>query len=145
MPIRLQSSCFNAYSELESYESQLDVKGKFGATVSFVGTMRDFNVGDAVTEMFLEHYPGMTERSLEEIVDGVRSCWDVWDVLLIHRVGLVKPADPIVLVSVWSSHRREAFNACRETIEQLKARAPFWKKEKLESASRWVAGNTDGY
>jgi molybdopterin synthase catalytic subunit len=145
MSVRLESSGLRPYDELETYQKQMNLTGVYGATVSFVGTMRDFNVGESVTEMFLEHYPRMTERKLEEIVEAVRKRWEILDLLIIHRVGVVKPGDPIVLISVWSSHRGVAFDACRETIEQLKSRAPFWKKEKLEAISRWVENNTDGY
>ena len=118
--------------------------GDFGATAVFVGTMRDFNEGDAVQGMFLEHYPGMTERYLEKISAEAATRWDLVDTLIVHRVGDLQPADPIVLVAVWSAHRKEAFEACRWLMEELKSTAPFWKKEQLKDGSRWVEHNTTG-
>ncbi len=120
--------------------------GKFGATNVFIGSMRDFNEGDDVKAMTLEHYPGMTEKQLEKIVEQAIQQWDVIDALVVHRVGDIVPAEPIVLVAVWSSHRGDAFDACRHIMEALKSKAPFWKKEKLISETeRWVDKNTDGY
>jgi len=116
----------------------------FGATAVFVGTMRDFNEGDAVQGMFLEHYPGMTERYLEKISVEAAARWELVDTLIVHRVGELQPADPIVLVAVWSAHRKEAFEACRWLMEELKSSAPFWKKEQLKDGSRWVEHNTTG-
>lgn len=121
-----------------------DNAGDFGATAVFVGTMRDFNEGDAVRGMFLEHYPGMTERYLEKISAEAATRWDLVDTLIVHRVGDLQPADPIVLVAVWSAHRKEAFEACRWLMEELKSTAPFWKKEQLKDGSRWVEHNTTG-
>lgn len=95
--------------------------------------------------MTLEHYPGMTEKELERIVEEARENWSLLDELIIHRVGELLPNDPIVLVAVWSAHRKDAFEACRHIMEALKSRAPFWKKEQLDSSSRWVEKNTDGY
>jgi molybdopterin synthase catalytic subunit len=115
-----------------------------GATAVFVGSMRDFNEGDSVQSMFLEHYPGMTERYLEKISAEAAGQWDLIDTLIVHRVGEVHPADPIVLVVVWSAHRKDAFEASRWLMEALKSSAPFWKKEQLEGGSRWVEHNTPG-
>ena len=106
--------------------------------------MRDFNEGDAVQEMFLEHYPGMTERYLEKICADAAARWDLLDTLIVHRVGELHPTDPIVLVAVWSAHRKDAFEANRWLMEALKSRAPFWKKEQLKEGSRWVEHNTPG-
>ena len=108
--------------------------------------MRDFNEGDGVTGMTLEHYPGMTERHLEQIAEEASQKWGLLDTLIYHRVGKLAPNDPIVLVAVWSSHRKEAFEACRWLMEELKSKAPFWKKELLEGGgSRWIEKNTAGY
>jgi molybdopterin synthase catalytic subunit len=109
-----------------------------GAIVSFIGTMRDINEGDEVSAMRLEHYPGMTEKSLEKIVDEAQQRWQLGDVSVFHRVGLINPGDPIVLVAVSSPHRGEAFEACEFIIDFLKTRAPFWKKEVLTNGERWV-------
>ncbi len=119
--------------------------GQFGATAVFVGTMRDFNQGDAVSGLFLEHYPGMTERCLEAIEQRAGERWELTDSLIVHRVGQLHPGDPIVLVAVWSTHRRAAFEASRWMMEELKSNAPLWKKEQLAQGSRWVEKNTPGY
>lgn len=116
----------------------------FGATAVFVGTMRDFNEGDPVQSLFLEHYQGMTERYLEKISVEAAERWDLIDTLIVHRVGELLPTDPIVLVAVWSAHRRDAFEANRWLMEELKSNAPFWKKEQLKNGSRWVEHNTPG-
>lgn len=111
---------------------------------SFVGVVRDVNEGDSVAEMTLEHYPGMTEKSIEEIIAQARSRWDVLNVLVIHRVGQLKPMDQIVLVVVAGAHRGEAFAACEFIMDYLKTRAPFWKKEQAGQGARWVeARETD--
>ena len=144
--IELRDAPFEPYAELVRYQAQtLGQTGKYGATCAFVGTMRDFNEGDAVRAMTLEHYAGMTERHLERIVTEAGRRWDFLDVLLIHRIGEIFPDQPIVLVAVWSSHRGAAFDACRYVMEALKHRAPFWKKEVLANGERWVEKNTQGY
>ncbi|MGD8483625.1 MAG: molybdenum cofactor biosynthesis protein MoaE, partial [Thioalkalispiraceae bacterium] len=117
---------------------------QYGATAVFVGSMRDFNEGDDVQKMWLEHYPGMTEKHLEKIAHEAMQKWDLLDVLLVHRVGEIGPGEPIVLVAAWSAHRAAAFEASRYLMEELKSRAPFWKKEQLDNSSRWVAKNTPG-
>jgi len=111
-----------------------------GAVVSFVGLMRDMNQGDRVLKMTLEHYPGMTEKALRAIVDEAARRWDLQAVQLLHRVGELRPQDPIVLVAVASAHRGEAFQACELIIDYLKTRAPFWKKETTVTGERWVQG-----
>ncbi len=117
----------------------------YGATSVFVGTMRDFNEGDTVQAMVLEHYPGMTESSLERIIVESKKKWELLECLIVHRVGNIQPAEPIMLVAAWSSHRREAFEANRYLVEELKHRVPFWKQETLKSGeSRWVDKNTPG-
>jgi molybdopterin synthase catalytic subunit len=141
--IQLRASGFDPGEELAAYQDGVvGRRGKYGAVISFVGTMRDFNEGRAVHAMTLEHYPGMTERHLEQICAEAKRRWDILDVLIIHRVGEVRPNDPIVLVAVWSAHRAAAFEACRYLIEELKTRAPFWKKERLHETTQWVEHNT---
>ncbi len=116
-----------------------------GAVVSFIGLMRDINEGAKVSSMFLEHYPGMTERALERICDEAEGRWELLGVRVVHRVGELGPCDPIVLVAVASTHRGEAFRACEFIIDYLKTRAPFWKKELTPEGGRWVdARETDG-
>ena len=118
---------------------------KIGAVASFIGVCRDANDGDSVTGMTLEHYPGMTEKALEAIVAEAKQRWNVIDVLVIHRVGELKPTDQIVLVVVTGSHRGEAFAACEFIMDYLKTRAPFWKKEETPKGARWVeARASDG-
>ena len=122
----------------------MDKVGQYGATASFVGTMRDFNEGESVRSMTLEHYPGMTEKHLEKICEDARQKWDLLDTLILHRIGDIQIADPIVLVCVWSAHRAEAFDACRFIMEDLKSKAPFWKQESTATGRRWVDKNTSG-
>ena len=147
MHIRLTERDFNPWLEIQDYQNNQDqLAGKFGATSVFVGTMRDFNQGDGVRNMFLEHYPGMTEAQLAHIVELAETQWQILDCLLIHRIGEVYPDDVLVLVAVWSAHRGDAFDASRYIMESLKKQAPFWKKETLTSGQeRWVEKNSDGY
>lgn len=146
MSVEVLSEAFSPWRYLEAYEqAQSALHGKAGAVATFLGTMRDFNEGDAVQGMSLEHYPGMTERHLERICAEAAERWELLDTLIVHRVGALYPNDPIVLVAVWSAHRKEAFEACRFIMEDLKSKAPFWKKEQLDEGTRWVEKNTAGY
>ncbi len=111
---------------------------RIGAIASFVGVVRDLNDGDSVAEMTLEHYPGMTEKSIDDIITEARARWDVMNARVIHRVGTLKPLDQIVLVVVASGHRGDAFAACEFIMDYLKTRAPFWKKEQTPNGGRWV-------
>jgi molybdopterin synthase catalytic subunit len=146
MSVHLRPAPFDPWAELQDFQADRLGAGSFGATASFVGTMRDFNDGSDVVAMRLEHYPGMTERHLEQIIETARSRWPVSECLIVHRVGEIDPGQPIVLTAVWSAHRAAAFDACRFLMEELKHRAPFWKKERLGSGEeRWVESNTPGY
>ncbi len=111
---------------------------RIGALVTFVGLMRDLSDGEAVESMLLEHYPAMTEKALREIVAEAGRRWDLLGVRVVHRVGELRPQDPIVLVAVAAVHRGEAFRACEFLIDYLKTRAPFWKKERTAEGERWV-------
>jgi molybdopterin synthase catalytic subunit len=111
-----------------------------GAVATFVGYVRDLNQGDQVSELFLEHYPGMTERSLQQIIDEAHQRWPLQRVTIVHRVGVLKVGEPIVFVGVASEHRQEAFDACNFLMDYLKTRAPFWKREHTPSGERWVEG-----
>ena len=127
--------------EIRVQDTPLDALGQasIGGGVSFIGLMRDMNQGDAVSTMRLEHYPGMTEKALAAIVDEAAGRWDLAGVRVVHRVGEIRPQDPIVLVCVASAHRGEAFRACEFIIDYLKTRAPFWKREQTaEGKTRWV-------
>jgi len=146
MSIQILSSGFDPWAYLADYQGAQPgaPAGQFGATAVFVGTMRDFNQGDAVQSLFLEHYPGMTESHLEKIAAAAAQRWELIDALIVHRVGELKPGDAIVLVAVWSAHRKDAFEASRYLMEELKSRTPLWKKEQLAGGSRWVEKNTPG-
>ncbi len=144
--IKVQTEALKPWIEISDFQtSNFQNHTNYGATATFVGTMRDLNEGDEVLEMTLEHYSAMTEKQLQEIVDEANEKWPLLHVLLMHRVGKILPADPIVLVAVWSAHRAAAFDGCRFLMEALKHKAPFWKKENLMSGeSRWVEKNTPG-
>ena len=135
MSVRIQTEDFDVGAEIAAMR-----KGNrsIGAVASFVGVVRDVNEGDAVSRMTLEHYPGMTEKSIEAIVSQARSRWNVIDALVVHRVGTLEPTDQIVLVIVAGSHRGEAFAACEFIMDYLKTQAPFWKKEETGEGERWV-------
>ena len=139
MTVRVQSGDFDVGAEMAAMRQG---NPKIGAIASFVGVVRDLNEGAYVAEMTLEHYPGMTEKALEKIVDEARARWDIYDALIVHRVGTLKPTDQIVLVVVASAHRGEAFQACEFLMDYLKTRAPFWKKEKTPEGARWVDART---
>ncbi len=109
-----------------------------GAVVSFVGLVRDLNEGQQVRAMELEHYPGMTEKSLQMIADKAERHWNLMGGVIIHRVGALKPLDQIVLVAAASAHRGEAFAACEFMMDYLKTAAPFWKKENTPDGEKWV-------
>ncbi len=137
--IRVQPDPFDPWQEVAAYQRQSgSLAGRFGATTVFVGSLRDFSQGRQIREMTLEHYAGMTEKHLEKVSREAMTRWDILDALVIHRYGRLKPADPIVLVAVWSAHRDEAFQACRYLIDELKTRAPFWKNEATDAGQRWV-------
>lgn len=144
MKTELREKSFKPWQELHGYQETLnDLQGKYGATAVFVGSMRDMNESQSVKSMFLEHYPEMTSRYLDKITKHVLTQWKILDALVLHRIGDIQPDDTIVLVAVWSEHRDEAFKACRFILEELKHRAPFWKKETLsDNTQRWVTKNT---
>jgi molybdopterin synthase catalytic subunit len=135
MPVRVQTEDFDLTTDVARLRA--DNPG-IGAVVTFVGTVRDINEGSGVSTMELEHYPGMTEKALEEIVAQARARWNIFDALVIHRIGPLLPLDQIVLVAVTSAHRGEAFDACEFIIDYLKTEAPFWKKEHTPDGARWV-------
>ena len=145
MRIEIRQDPFKPYQEIEHFQVGLFVNGNIGATASFVGTMRDFNMEQQVHGMTLEYYPGMTEKHISQICNEAMKKWALVDVLVIHRVGEIKINDAIVVIAVWASHRGDAMDACRHILEDLKSQAPFWKKEHLADGDRWVEGNTSGY
>ncbi|MEY4063063.1 MAG: molybdopterin synthase catalytic subunit MoaE [Pseudomonadota bacterium] len=135
MPVRIQTEDFDLSQEIKQLRAG---DARVGAVASFVGTVRDRNDGSEVAAMTLEHYPGMTEKSLEEIIEKAKARWDIFDVLIIHRVGPLNIEDQIVLTAVTSAHRSEAFAACEYVMDYLKTLAPFWKKEDTPEGARWV-------
>lgn len=133
--VRVQAPDFDLAAEVAALRAN---NPRVGAIVTFVGTVRDLNDGASVAEMELEHYPGMTEQALARIVDQAKARWPIFDALVIHRIGPLKPQEQIVLVAVTSAHRGEAFAACEFIIDYLKTEAPFWKKEQTPEGARWV-------
>jgi molybdopterin synthase catalytic subunit len=135
MPVRIQERDFDVSSELAALRAG---DTRVGAVATFVGVVRDLNDASQVCTLTLEHYPGMTEKALAQIVEDAKQRWDIYDALVIHRVGPLSPSDQIVLVAVTSAHRGESFAACQFIMDYLKTRAPFWKKEQTPEGERWV-------
>lgn len=144
--IEVREAPFEPWAYLAQWQAtQGGASTRSGATAVFVGTMRDFNEGDEVESLYLEHYPRMTERHLQQLAQEAVAQWQLHDLLIVHRVGQLYPAQAIVLVAAWSAHRAAAFDACRQVMETLKHTTPFWKKEVLLDGSvRWVERNTAG-
>jgi molybdopterin synthase catalytic subunit len=137
MAIRVQLAAFDPGAELNAlHAANLGI----GAVVGFVGYVRDFNAGHEVRGMFLEHYPGMTEKALAKIEAEARQRWPLLCVEILHRVGSLQPGEPIVFVGTCSAHRQAAFEACDFIMDYLKTRAPFWKKESASTTESWVDG-----
>jgi molybdopterin synthase catalytic subunit len=135
MTVRIQTEDFDSGREIAALRQG---NPAIGAIASFIGVVRDVNDGNSVAEMTLEHYPGMTEKSITEIIVQAKSRWSIFDVLVIHRIGRLRPLDQIVLVVVTGAHRGDAFAACEFVMDYLKTRAPFWKKEHTPEGVRWV-------
>ncbi len=137
MSIRVQTEAFDPGVEVNAMHA---ANVGVGAVVGFVGYVRDFNDGQEVAGMFLEHYPGMTEKALAKIVAEAEQRWPLLKVEVLHRIGALEPGEPIVFVGVASAHRQAAFDACNFIMDYLKTRAPFWKKEQTGDGPRWVEG-----
>ena len=135
--ISVQTADFDPGEELEKL--RMRCAGSAGAIVSFCGLVRDLNEGDEVSCLTLEHYPGMTEKVLNEIAASARQRWDLEETVIIHRTGPLLPNDRIVFVAAASAHRKAAFRACEFIIDTLKTNAPFWKKENTQHGSRWLS------
>jgi molybdopterin synthase catalytic subunit len=135
MTVRVQTTDFDVAAELTAMRT---ASADIGAVVTFIGQVRDINDGNTINTLTLEHYPGMTERALEQIEQQAAARWQISHSLIIHRVGTLKPLDQIVLVAVASAHRGEAFKACEFMMDYLKTQAPFWKKEATPDGERWV-------
>ena len=140
MPIvRIQTACFSVEEELKFLcAEQKEKLSLIGATVVFIGHVREFSDHRKIQSMTLEHYPPMTEKSIMDIVYQATTRWEIIDALVIHRVGMLLPQDPIVMVAVVGGHRGTAFAACEYIMDYLKTQAPFWKKEHTPDGSRWV-------
>ncbi|MEP6607934.1 MAG: molybdopterin synthase catalytic subunit MoaE [Burkholderiaceae bacterium] len=135
MSIRVQHEDFDVSGEIARLRAG---NAGIGAVASFIGIVRDLNEGANVGSITLEHYPAMTEKALASIAEQAKARWKLFDVLIVHRVGTLVPTDPIVLVVTTSSHRGDAFEACRFVMDYLKTEAPFWKKEVTPDGARWV-------
>lgn len=131
----IQIEDFDLSTEVATLRAQ---DKRVGAVCSFIGTVRDRNDGQSVSTLELEHYPGMTEKSIETMIDEAFKRFDLYGARVIHRVGLLQPLDQIVLVAVTSAHRGESFQACEFLMDYLKTQAPFWKKEQTPEGARWV-------
>ncbi|MDD9822229.1 MAG: molybdenum cofactor biosynthesis protein MoaE [Gammaproteobacteria bacterium] len=142
MRVEVRTQAFSPWQEVDAYQARHLPPGAFGACAVFVGSMRDLNRDARVHGMTLEHYPGMTERQLAQLAEDAVARHRLIDALLLHRIGALRPNDPIVLVAAWSAHRAQAFAACREIMEALKTRATFWKKETTDNGEQWVEQNT---
>ena len=135
MSIRVQAEPFDPGAELNALHQ---ANAGVGAVASFVGYVRDFNDGLEVRGMFLEHYPGMTEKALAKITFEAAQRWPLLKLQVLHRIGDLQPGEPIVFVGVASAHRQAAFEACEFVMDYLKTRAPFWKREATPEGDRWV-------
>lgn len=146
MPVILFQNPFDPLEVLHELTPTLGLRaGTYGASDIFIGSMRDYNEGDEVRTMTLQHYPGMTEKELEKLIQEAKNEFDIQQALIVHRVGEIHPGESIVITATWSAHRKSAFDANRFLMEALKTRAPFWKKETLaDHSERWVDKNTPG-
>jgi len=133
--VSIQAQDFDAAAEIAALRAG---DGGVGAVCSFIGTVRDRNDGSAVSAMELEHYPGMTEKAIEAMIDEALQRFDVRAARVIHRVGPLQVCDQIVFVAVTSAHRGQSFQACEFLMDYLKTQAPFWKKESTPEGDRWV-------
>ena len=135
----IQTEDFDLAAEIEALRKN---DKRVGAVCSFIGTVRDRNDGSAVSSMELEHYPGMTEKAIEAMIDQAMARFDIFGACVIHRVGLLQPLDQVVMVAVTSAHRGQSFQACEFLMDYLKTQAPFWKKEQTSEGARWVDART---
>ena len=133
--VSIQAADFNLGDEVQTL--RLGDK-RVGAVCTFTGTVRDRNDGLSISSMELEHYPGMTEKAIEAMIDEAALRFNIFSARVVHRIGLLQPLDQVVMVAVTSAHRRESFQACEFLMDYLKTQAPFWKKEVTPSGTRWV-------
>ena len=133
--VDIQTENFNLNEEIDNLRAQ---DKRIGAVCSFIGTVRDRNDGSDVSSMELEHYPGMTEKAIEAMIDAAFLRFDIFGARVVHRIGVLQPLDQVVLVAVTAAHRGESFKACEFLMDYLKTQAPFWKKEQTPAGARWV-------
>ena len=133
--VSIQAGDFDVARELAALRA---TDARIGAVCSFIGTVRDRSDGQSVSTMELEHYPGMTEKSIEAMIDEAHKRFDIYGARVVHRIGLLQPTDQIVLVAVTSAHRGQSFQACEFLMDYLKTQAPFWKKEQTPQGAQWV-------
>ena len=133
--VSIQMQDFNLAVEVDALRKN---DKRVGAVCSFIGTVRDRNDGLNVSSMELEHYPGMTEKAIEAMIDEALKRFDIFGARVVHRVGLLQPLDQVVMVAVTAAHRGESFKACEFLMDYLKTQAPFWKKEQTPDGARWV-------
>ncbi|GER17318.1 molybdenum cofactor biosynthesis protein MoaE [Variovorax boronicumulans] len=133
--VSIQTADFDAGAEIAALRA---ADARVGAVCSFIGTVRDRNDGSTIASMELEHYPGMTEKAIEAMIDAAHKRFDILGARVIHRVGLLQPLDQIMMVAVVSAHRGQSFQACEFLMDYLKTQAPFWKKEQTPEGARWV-------
>ena len=133
--VSIQTEDFNLSAEVDALRKN---DKRIGAICTFTGTVRDRNDGADVSSMELEHYPGMTEKAIEAMIDEATQRFDIFGARVVHRVGLLQPLDQVVLVAVTSAHRGTSFKACEFLMDYLKTQAPFWKKEQTPEGARWV-------
>ena len=135
MSVSVQENDFDLAAELAALRAS---STKIGALVSFVGLVRDFSRDEKIENIFLEHYPGMTEKALDKIIHEAEVRWNLLGTRVIHRIGLLRPNEQIVLVATAAVHRGEAFASCEFIIDYLKTAAPFWKKEQTSTSAQWL-------
>lgn len=138
--VSIQTGDFDLQQEIAALRAS-DMR--VGAVCSFIGTVRDRNDGSAVASMELEHYPGMTEKAIEAMIDEAHRRFDILGARVVHRIGLLQPLDQIMMVAVISAHRGQSFQACEFLMDYLKTQAPFWKKEQTPEGARWVDARVD--
>ena len=133
--VSIQTEDFNLSAEVDALKKN---DKRVGAVCTFTGTVRDVNDGQSISSMELEHYPGMTEKAIENMIDEAIKRFDIFGARVVHRVGLLQPLDQVVMVAVTSAHRGTSFKACEFLMDYLKTQAPFWKKEQTPGGARWV-------
>jgi len=138
--VSIQTEDFNLQREVAELRGG---DARVGAVCSFIGTVRDRNDGSTIASMELEHYPGMTEKAIEAMIDEAHRRFDILGARVVHRVGLLQPLDQIMMVAVISAHRGQSFQACEFLMDYLKTQAPFWKKEQTPEGARWVDARVD--